>query len=383
MRIIAWGARKDRSSAERLARRRPRLRRARPSSTPTDGRSRRARIAAARWASTGAGACTQAGTLRASRRARISTSPPRKTAADSARRGDCTRRPRRFRTTRAWRWTGRDGPSSCGRTRRRCAGGSCCATRPDGGRTLSPIHTLSTAVKAWEPDIAVGRDGSFVVALARGAVPVREDRGPGRPPRPRAREMSAARRQLMKPHLLRGRRRAPLLRRGRRSGPPAHRATPVTARRRKPGGPPRASAWTRSTRQAECRRAGASPCPRATRQQGGRFVRGLQRLQCLPRDQGRAVSAQAGGDGHGGAGSHGHGPASSDGVLRRIPRQPERRADRWSGLCRGRRTLHHAGHARHDAGPAHRPRRVPEEPGRPTWATRTASRASRSRVATA
>ena len=35
---------------------------------------------------------------------------------------------------------------------------------PDGGRTLSPIQTLSTAVKAWEPDIAVARDGSFVVA---------------------------------------------------------------------------------------------------------------------------------------------------------------------------------------------------------------------------
>ena len=34
----------------------------------------------------------------------------------------------------------------------------------DGGRTLSPIQTLSTAVKAWEPDIAVGRDGRFVVA---------------------------------------------------------------------------------------------------------------------------------------------------------------------------------------------------------------------------
>jgi hypothetical protein len=34
----------------------------------------------------------------------------------------------------------------------------------DGGRTLSPIHTLSTAIKAWEPDIAVGRDGSFMVA---------------------------------------------------------------------------------------------------------------------------------------------------------------------------------------------------------------------------
>jgi hypothetical protein len=33
-----------------------------------------------------------------------------------------------------------------------------------GGRTLSPIHTLSTATKAYEPDIAVARDGSFVVA---------------------------------------------------------------------------------------------------------------------------------------------------------------------------------------------------------------------------
>jgi hypothetical protein len=34
----------------------------------------------------------------------------------------------------------------------------------DGGRTLSPIRTLSTAIKAWEPDIVVGRDGTFVVA---------------------------------------------------------------------------------------------------------------------------------------------------------------------------------------------------------------------------
>jgi hypothetical protein len=34
----------------------------------------------------------------------------------------------------------------------------------DGGRTLSPIHTLSNAIKAWEPDIVVGRDGNFVVA---------------------------------------------------------------------------------------------------------------------------------------------------------------------------------------------------------------------------
>ena len=34
----------------------------------------------------------------------------------------------------------------------------------DGGRTLSPIHTLSTAIRAWDPDIVVGRDGTFVVA---------------------------------------------------------------------------------------------------------------------------------------------------------------------------------------------------------------------------
>src|SRR5262249_51255724 len=34
----------------------------------------------------------------------------------------------------------------------------------DGGRTLSPIHTLSTAIKAYAPDIAVTRDGGFVVA---------------------------------------------------------------------------------------------------------------------------------------------------------------------------------------------------------------------------
>jgi len=32
------------------------------------------------------------------------------------------------------------------------------------GRTLSPIHTLSSAIKAREPDIALGRDGSFMVA---------------------------------------------------------------------------------------------------------------------------------------------------------------------------------------------------------------------------
>jgi hypothetical protein len=34
----------------------------------------------------------------------------------------------------------------------------------DGGRTLSPVQTLSTAIKAWEPDIAVRREGAFVVA---------------------------------------------------------------------------------------------------------------------------------------------------------------------------------------------------------------------------
>jgi len=34
----------------------------------------------------------------------------------------------------------------------------------DGGRTLSPIHTLSSAIKAYEPDVAVARDGGFVVA---------------------------------------------------------------------------------------------------------------------------------------------------------------------------------------------------------------------------
>jgi hypothetical protein len=34
----------------------------------------------------------------------------------------------------------------------------------DGGRTLSPIHTLSTAIKAREPDVGVAPDGSFLVA---------------------------------------------------------------------------------------------------------------------------------------------------------------------------------------------------------------------------
>jgi hypothetical protein len=34
----------------------------------------------------------------------------------------------------------------------------------DGGRTLSRVHTLSSAIKAWGPDITAGRDGNFVVA---------------------------------------------------------------------------------------------------------------------------------------------------------------------------------------------------------------------------
>ena len=34
----------------------------------------------------------------------------------------------------------------------------------DGGRTLSAIQPLSTAIKAWEPDVAVAPDGSFLVA---------------------------------------------------------------------------------------------------------------------------------------------------------------------------------------------------------------------------
>jgi hypothetical protein len=34
----------------------------------------------------------------------------------------------------------------------------------DGGRTLSPIQTLSTAIKAYQPDVATAADGSFVIA---------------------------------------------------------------------------------------------------------------------------------------------------------------------------------------------------------------------------
>jgi hypothetical protein len=33
-----------------------------------------------------------------------------------------------------------------------------------GGRALSPIHTLSTAIKAWQPDVAAAGDGRFLVA---------------------------------------------------------------------------------------------------------------------------------------------------------------------------------------------------------------------------
>ena len=34
----------------------------------------------------------------------------------------------------------------------------------DGGRTLSPIHVLSTVIKAYQPDVAFARDGTFFVA---------------------------------------------------------------------------------------------------------------------------------------------------------------------------------------------------------------------------
>jgi hypothetical protein len=34
----------------------------------------------------------------------------------------------------------------------------------DGGRTLSAPQTLSTAIKAWEPDVAAAADGSFRIA---------------------------------------------------------------------------------------------------------------------------------------------------------------------------------------------------------------------------
>ena len=34
----------------------------------------------------------------------------------------------------------------------------------DGGRTLSPVRVLSSAIKAYSPDIAFAPDGSFLVA---------------------------------------------------------------------------------------------------------------------------------------------------------------------------------------------------------------------------
>src|SRR4029450_5878243 len=34
----------------------------------------------------------------------------------------------------------------------------------DAGRTLSPIHVLSAAIKAYQPDVAFAPDGSFLVA---------------------------------------------------------------------------------------------------------------------------------------------------------------------------------------------------------------------------
>jgi hypothetical protein len=34
----------------------------------------------------------------------------------------------------------------------------------DGGRSLSPVRVLSTAVKAYAPDVAVSRPGEFIVA---------------------------------------------------------------------------------------------------------------------------------------------------------------------------------------------------------------------------
>ena len=33
----------------------------------------------------------------------------------------------------------------------------------DGGKTFSPIHTLSQAIKAYAPDIAVSPTGDFIV----------------------------------------------------------------------------------------------------------------------------------------------------------------------------------------------------------------------------
>jgi len=67
------------------------------------GGSRPARIAAARWASTAADGSTPPGTPKGLRRAPISTSLPRKTAAPSGRSAASTPPPPPSPTTRAWR----------------------------------------------------------------------------------------------------------------------------------------------------------------------------------------------------------------------------------------------------------------------------------------
>ena len=48
----------------------------------------------------------------------------------------------------------------------------------DGGRTLGPVQTLSKAVKAYSPDVVVTPGGRLRRGLARGAIPVAQDRGP-------------------------------------------------------------------------------------------------------------------------------------------------------------------------------------------------------------
>jgi hypothetical protein len=42
----------------------------------------------------------------------------------------------------------------------------------DGGRTMSPVYAMTTAIKAWEPAVALGRDGSFSVAWHEEQFPV-------------------------------------------------------------------------------------------------------------------------------------------------------------------------------------------------------------------
>jgi len=42
----------------------------------------------------------------------------------------------------------------------------------DGGRTLSPARSLSDAIKAYAPDVAVGSGGEFVVAWQEEPFPV-------------------------------------------------------------------------------------------------------------------------------------------------------------------------------------------------------------------